>query len=470
MHKYILPVLLVLATLMSGCYQSELKQAVISGSIKGQTNIAQLELNRVENGELSVLSTIHLKGGDTFGFITDVTKPGMYVITLLDANGRKLVTDHYLNRFYLTNDEHITIELDEDGYQLVSAQLNENNVLNAWNQNVDTLFTFAYPFQRSSTFEEFFPLLPEYQTQAEAFKAELDTDNSHFNQLMRYVVDADVAMAALMHVFTPHPKHPEKSDFTPYFQNLISKDWFATTQVLNFPTGRTLLNLQTKLWHRLTHDKPTRDEMKMYFETLRNHVSNDTLKGYMALNELVHYKSYDESFISFKNKVQDYMLNQYLEGQFKQHELSIRTFGVGAKGFNFKGTDINGNQVALNDFYGKLVYVDVWATWCGPCKKEIPELKKLEKAYHGKDIMFVSYSVDEPKDKEKWKKFVKDNGLRGVQLVGDNGFGSDIAQAYGITTIPRFMLFDKEGKVISTDVARPSNPNIQAILNKYLRK
>src|SRR5690606_22180824 len=65
--------------------------------------------------------------------------------------------------------------------------------------------------------------------------------------------------------------------------------------------------------------------------------------------------------------------------------------------------DINGKDVALSDLKGKLVYIDVWATWCVPCLQEIPSLKKLESDYHGKDIYFVSMSVDQKKDFEKWQ-------------------------------------------------------------------
>ncbi len=470
MIKKVMPVLLVLANLVSACNQQEMNQAVISGSIKGETSIVKLELNKVENGELSVLTSLYLQEGNNFGFVTDVKKPGLYVITLFNAEGQKLVTDHYLNRFYLTNKEHVQIQIDEDGYQLLSANLKENKVLSEWNQQVDTLFTFAYPFQRSSTFKEFFPLLPRYQGYANDFKAKINTENNAFNQLMTYLVDADIAMAGLMHVFTPHPEHPQNSDFIPYFHELINNDLLATTQLLSFPTGRTLLNLQPKLWHRLTQEKPGRDQMKRYFQSLRNYVSNDTLKGYVALNELVHYKSYDESFIEFKDDVKRYILNDYVSEQFIQHELAIRTFGLGAQGFNFKGVDVNGKEKALADFKGKLVYVDVWATWCGPCKKEIPELKKLEKAFRGQDIEFISYSVDEPKDKEKWRKYIKDNDLTGIQLIGDKGFRSDVAEAYGITSIPRFMLFDREGKVISTDALRPSDPAVKEFIKRYLKK
>ena len=80
----------------------------------------------------------------------------------------------------------------------------------------------------------------------------------------------------------------------------------------------------------------------------------------------------------------------------------------------FKYLDINGKEVSLSDLKGKYVYIDVWATWCGPCQYELSHLKELEKKMHGKKIVFVSISCD--KDKAAWEKMVKEQGLGGVQL------------------------------------------------------
>ena len=76
-----------------------------------------------------------------------------------------------------------------------------------------------------------------------------------------------------------------------------------------------------------------------------------------------------------------------------------------------------GGVTKLEDFKGKYVYIDVWATWCAPCRAEIPFLQKIEEKYHGKNIEFISISIDTDKDHEKWNKFVTDKNLGGVQLI-----------------------------------------------------
>ena len=123
-----------------------------------------------------------------------------------------------------------------------------------------------------------------------------------------------------------------------------------------------------------------------------------------------------------------------------------------------------GEDVSLSSFKGSLVYVDVWATWCGPCKAEIPYLKTLEQDYHEQNIVFLSVSVDTNKD--QWLKMVQEEALGGVQLWA-NGW-SQITKDYAIFGIPRFMLFSEDGKVISNDAPRPSNEETRELFDKYL--
>ena len=140
-----------------------------------------------------------------------------------------------------------------------------------------------------------------------------------------------------------------------------------------------------------------------------------------------------------------------------------RKLSVGALSPNFNCTDLSGKKVSLSDFKGKYVYIDIWATWCGPCQREIPHLQKLEEKYHGKDIYFVSISCDN--NKKAWENRVR-AGLKGIQLHFVNG--DTFMNDYMIKGIPRFILLDKEGKIISVDMSRPSDPKTIAKLYELL--
>ncbi|MFV0540261.1 MAG: TlpA family protein disulfide reductase [Aestuariibaculum sp.] len=136
-----------------------------------------------------------------------------------------------------------------------------------------------------------------------------------------------------------------------------------------------------------------------------------------------------------------------------------------------------GGTTSLADLKGKYVYVDVWATWCGPCKVEIPSLKALEKEYHGKNIEFVSISVDEGRGykadtpelafaaaKEGWKKMIAEKEMGGIQLLAPEGWTSKFVTDYKIMGIPRFILIDPDGNIVSPDAPRPSSESIKELL------
>ena len=131
--------------------------------------------------------------------------------------------------------------------------------------------------------------------------------------------------------------------------------------------------------------------------------------------------------------------------------------------FNFK--DFNDKSTSLNDFKGKYVYIDIWATWCEPCKDELVPLQELNRTFNT-NIEFVSISVDYLKDIKKWKSFIKANNLKGTQLIADNNWYSDFIRAYKITTIPRFILIDPQGNIVDAQAPRPSQKKLISLFKK----
>ncbi len=127
-----------------------------------------------------------------------------------------------------------------------------------------------------------------------------------------------------------------------------------------------------------------------------------------------------------------------------------------------------GGATSLTDLKGKYVYIDVWATWCGPCKVEIPHLKKVEADFHDKNIEFVSVSIDRPKDHAKWISMVTEKELGGIQLYADNNWESKFVKDYYIKGIPRFILIDPDGNIISPNAPRPSDPKLRTLLEELI--
>ncbi|WP_196889912.1 TlpA family protein disulfide reductase [Aureivirga sp. CE67] len=167
----------------------------------------------------------------------------------------------------------------------------------------------------------------------------------------------------------------------------------------------------------------------------------------------------DSAFIADEKK-NNAQLGNYLEEFYKQKEHFRLKFPKGSESPQFVDyEDFKGGKKSLEDFKGKYVYIDIWATWCGPCIKEIPSLKEVEKKYHDKNITFLSISVDSERDYEKWKKMVADENLGGVQLIA-NPSDQKFLQDYMVSSIPRFILLDPDGNIVSADAPRPSSEKL----------
>jgi thiol-disulfide isomerase/thioredoxin len=140
--------------------------------------------------------------------------------------------------------------------------------------------------------------------------------------------------------------------------------------------------------------------------------------------------------------------------------------GQPAPTFNY--IDYAGGKMSMDDLKGKYIYFDIWATWCGPCIREIPYLKETEEKYSESNIQFVSVSIDAIKDFEKWKEFIVDKELGGIQLYADGDWKSSIITDYAIEGIPRFILVDPEGNIVSADAPRPSDSKLTEMLDGLL--
>ncbi|URM38058.1 TlpA family protein disulfide reductase [Flavobacterium anhuiense] len=157
---------------------------------------------------------------------------------------------------------------------------------------------------------------------------------------------------------------------------------------------------------------------------------------------------------------------QYAAEEYERVSKANKMVGKPSPGFDYE--NFKGGKTKLSDLKGKYVYIDLWATWCAPCRAEIPYLQKIEEKYHGKNIEFVSISIDKAKDNEKWKKFVTDKKLGGVQLFADKDWESEFVVNYGVTGIPRFILIDPQGNIVKSDASRPSDPELDKQLSALL--
>ncbi len=175
-------------------------------------------------------------------------------------------------------------------------------------------------------------------------------------------------------------------------------------------------------------------------------------------------KGLDAEVIKIENESNDKLI-KFFQSNYESEHANYVGLNTGDPSPTFNYPDQNGNNVSLDDLKGKYVYVDVWATWCGPCKKEIPFLKEMDEEYKGKNIAFVSLSIDKMEHKDKWLKMIEDEGLKGIQILADNDWNSEFVTAYNIKGIPRFILIDTEGNIVNSNAPRPSDPYLKEVLS-----
>lgn len=196
------------------------------------------------------------------------------------------------------------------------------------------------------------------------------------------------------------------------------------------------------------------------------------------LNQLKKdYDSILNSYDDIDSTLYDGMLKQntqmvsFFENAYAQNAI----MGKGKPSPKFEDyVNIKGGKKSLEDYKGKYVYIDVWATWCGPCIQQIPYLQALEKEYKNENIVFISISTDESRRsggsweaaEKKWRTFVNEKDMSGVQLWAGQDFS--FQQAYQINGIPRFILIDPQGNIVDANAPRPSDPRLKELLNSLL--
>jgi len=203
------------------------------------------------------------------------------------------------------------------------------------------------------------------------------------------------------------------------------------------------------------------------FLTTVGFLENETIKNGLLYENAKYGITYTDDVDKFYKAFIGYSTNEDNNKEITESYNKLKTVAKGQPSPTFENYEnFAGGTTSLSDLKGKFVYVDVWATWCGPCKREIPFLQKVEKQYHGKNIEFVSLSVDKLGDHDKWKRMVEEMHLGGIQLFADKSWDSDFVKDYLIKGIPRFILIDTNGNIVNSNAPRPSDTKLIDLFNE----
>lgn len=142
--------------------------------------------------------------------------------------------------------------------------------------------------------------------------------------------------------------------------------------------------------------------------------------------------------------------------------------GPGKPAPDFAGLSPDGKKISLSDLRGRVVYVDIWATWCGPCVGEFPDSKKVQADFKDNDkVAFLYVSID--RDTLAWKKMVAGGKVpNGIHMINGADAPNSVWNQYHVWGVPRYLLIDEAGRMVATHAARPSSGKVTAELQKLL--
>jgi thiol-disulfide isomerase/thioredoxin len=206
---------------------------------------------------------------------------------------------------------------------------------------------------------------------------------------------------------------------------------------------------------------------RLFVEQLDSVFDNPRIAEFLRFSNLRDLLSYSGPANAEKQVEAFFAINtnKKYEGKINALLAQWEPIGVGKEVPDFTFEDINGNSVSLASLKGKLVYIDIWATWCGPCIAEHPYWDQLKEDYKDQPVAFLTVSIDNTK--EPWVKMVKAKKMDGLQWYAEGAWSSELAQHFMVNAIPRFLLLDQDLKIINPSADRPSG-KIREVLDQYL--
>jgi peroxiredoxin len=170
----------------------------------------------------------------------------------------------------------------------------------------------------------------------------------------------------------------------------------------------------------------------------------------------------DKIYSSFDQQVKE----SYFGKQIAKRAQQMKATQIGQIAPNFELNNLNAQPVSLNSLRGKVILIDFWASWCGPCRKENPNVVKAYNQFKNKGFDILGISLDT--EKVQWQDAVAKDGLTWTQVSDLKGWNSDVALMYGIQSIPMNYLLDKDGKIIAKDLRGDDLINqLQKLLKQY---
>ncbi|UZR97057.1 TlpA family protein disulfide reductase [Chondrinema litorale] len=311
----------------------------------------------------------------------------------------------------LENRNRINLVWLKENCELANPEMNNSLNIEKSEKKLDSVY-FAFPFSDTLLKDQFTAL--DYTIAAQMY---LD-----------------------LHVLRPAYKN------LPQVKNGYINDSIPSEEVIPYVTNQLIENMEIS------------EEVKEFL------LAKNTLSRIMdnGISE-----STDSLMNNFKRTYSNSIYTAALENEYRNWNAII----PGKPAPDFVGITPEGEKVSLSDLCGKVVYIDFWATWCGPCIEQFPYSEQLESEFEGSEnVAFLYVSVD--KNKEKWERMIKNKNLHGLHVIDAEvaNHEKSVWNKYVLRGVPRFILVDQSGLIANENAPIPSSGKVKAEVDKLLAK
>ncbi|HET9278676.1 MAG TPA: TlpA disulfide reductase family protein [Flavitalea sp.] len=404
---------------------------------------------------------------DTCIFSLPLEKEGVYFLRKAGVH-----SPQYRNVIYLKpgDNKQVDIYLSQSSIDFDSCKVQnpnkETTYLQDWLNRFNNLYKLG---TNQKNREEFIAAYNQLIKDASRLKAEAVPGNRYFNRMFAGKLDAEILYLKAAAFFNFGERMNSLMDTVEQrrsFYRSLAGQRFCDARILHSAHGQQLVRycLGYNLYHKFGSQKQM---LETGFTDKAAMVCNDDVRRALVENRMQQVTNYAQ----FKTEIQPFKklfvsAESKILYQKKEDELTV--YAKGAPAYNFSLNDTKDQLVSLSDFKGKVVVLDIWAMWCAPCLSEKPFFQKVEDSFKGRDdVVFIGISHDGLAKKEVWKQFVAKKGWKNIELLAN--YNESIGKYYKIEGIPRFMIFDKEGKIVTVDAPRPSNPEFKKIIEQTLK-
>ncbi|WP_282043787.1 TlpA family protein disulfide reductase [Winogradskyella flava] len=423
----------------------------------------------------SITTSLDLDGSSEFvvlsesrnGILDSLSTNGTSDITLDSPKVLWIRAGNKSGNVYITPGSNITILSDENNLYYEGDFSNENNMLTHLTHAMSSQSAIMNLWDIAHFKEEdFLKKIANKQAKFDSIVGTIEDINPSFKTLIDKRINAHIAYEKMQYPHYHQILTQDTLKLSSGYENYLDDLNINDPDLLHFYEGQQIIKAIVE--KDVDFMKSGGQYYNILFDKVDQALAHQAVKEYLWKEYLVYYIGNGVGIDYADNMLRTFAIKNNNKAYQKEVDALVETWDdlrKGKKAPQFSGLTSKGDIIALKDFIGKNVYVDVWATWCGPCIAEIPYLKQIEHEYKDKNIEFISVSIDNKRDKEKWINFVAEKELGGTQIMAANDWKSEIVSSYNILGIPRFILIDAEGKIISANAPRPSYPELKHLLN-----